>query len=179
MERTLDSKRLLSSACGNDRVAIRLEGAYDEPLVDRNEEAPTLELASDEPASGVRILGGDDPTDQGMRAQPRKADVPLAEGCVEASHPNIAGKTIQSKSAKRSIQILRSGRCVKRARTRQPSKGGCRGAVLYHRCANASRSEALQPGKGASTSKRKVWRSPERQGGLSTTFSSTHTKPSK
>jgi len=72
------------------------------------------------------------------------------------------------KSAKRSIHMKRSGRCVKRAGTRQPSKGGWRGAVLYHRFANARRSAGLLPGNGASNSKRKVWRSPESQGGLST-----------
>ena len=95
--------------------------------------------------------------------------MPLLDRCVKAGHHTLSGKDppVEGCEALRTHGGIGQVRET-RAGSRQPSKGGCRGAVLYHRFANARRSAAVLPGNGASNSKRKVVRrSSERQGGLS------------
>ena len=76
----------------NHRIAVPIESAHNEPLVEGDEEGPALDLASDEPASGFRIFTDDKPRHEQMWAPRGGVNVPLLERCVKAGHRTLSGE---------------------------------------------------------------------------------------
>eukprot|EP00964_Phaeocystis_antarctica_P031372 scaffold17757_cov62-Phaeocystis_antarctica.AAC.6 len=176
---SLVDRRLLHLLCSSHRIPVRLEAANDEPLVDGHEEYPALEFASDEPTGVARVLAGDDPSLQEVRAPPRRVDVPLVETRVEASHRTLRRQDDPMEEREALHPNATSGQ-VSEARRHSPAvKGWLPWLHAVPALCKREPSVASLPGNGASTSKRKVERSPERHGGLSAIFSAAHSAPSK